>query len=157
MQKICERLKTIKSILRNGNNKLLLCKEHMKYFKYCSTRTREIQEIIDTVDSNNLSELEKLISIYLSTHDKSDVIYHYCPMETFKAILDSKSLWLSDSEFMNDKYEGRWVDKIVQEVIKSLQGVCSYEVLTKYQEKYHALRNKKAYEPLADYQKQPTI
>ncbi len=145
MQKICQKLKIIKAIIQTKDDVLLLVKEHAKYFRYCTKTTMEIQKIIDTVDGDDLSELERLIDIYLEKHDKSDMIYHYCSMKTFKAILGSKSLWLSDSRFMNDKYEGRWIDKIVDEAIEELKYKYTKEQLSEYKKKYDALKNKKAY------------
>lgn len=73
------------------------------------------------------------------------MIYHYCSMEAFKEILSSKSIWLSDSMFMNDKYEGRWIDKIVEEVLESLEDDHSKEQLGQYKQQYNLLKNKKAY------------
>ncbi len=143
MQNICQRLKIIKVIIQSKDD--LLVKEHIKHLKYCMKRTEEVQKIIDTADSNNLSELEELIDSYLEKYDNSDMIYHYCSMEIFKAILDSKSLWLSDSRFMNDKYEGRWIDKIVDEAIEELKYKYTKEQLSEYKKKYDALKNKKAY------------
>ncbi len=145
MQKICQKLKIIKAIIQTKDDVLLLVKEHAKYFRYCTKTTMEIQKIIDTVDGDDLSELERLIDIYLEKHDKSDMIYHYCSMKTFKAILGSKSLWLSDSRFMNDKYEGTWIDKIVEEVTKDMKGEYTKEELSDYRRKYDALKSKKAY------------
>ena len=143
MKNICERLKIIKVIINSKDNWLV--REHIKYLKYCSKITEEVQKIIDMADSNNILELEKLIDRYLDKYDNSDLIYHYCSMETFKAILDSKSLWLSDSKFMNDKYEGRWIDKIVEEVIKELNDKYTAKQLLEYKKKYDALKNKNGY------------
>lgn len=44
------------------------------------------------------------------------LIYHYCSVESMYNILSRKTLWLSDSEYMNDKYESIWADKIVKSI-----------------------------------------
>lgn len=149
MKNLCQRLKTIKVISQhsdmNAEDKLSLIEEHTKYLRYCTKNTMEVENIISAVDSNDLSALEKYIDAYIEKYDESDMMYHYCSMEAFKGILNSKSLWLSESMFMNDKYEGRWIDKIVEEVILDLKDDYSEEQLAQYKRQFDALKDKKAY------------
>lgn len=53
--------------------------------------------------------------------NNSDVIYHYCSVDTFCKIIKSKTLWLSDSRYMNDLYETIWIDEKVEEVLIELE------------------------------------
>jgi len=149
MKKLCQILKTIKVISQhsemNAEDKLSLIVEHTKYLRYCTKATKEIKDIISAVDSKDLPILEKQIDAYLDEYDESDMMYHYCSMEAFEGILSSKSLWLSDSIFMNDKYEGRWIDKIVEEVILELKDEYSEGQLAKYKKQFNELKDKKAY------------
>ena len=149
MQKICKKLKVIKAVLQSKDmdfdDKLFLIEEHIQHLRYCAKSTEEVDDIISALDSDNLTKLEKLIDVYIKKYDESDMIYHYCSMEAFEGILSSKSLWLSDSIFMNDKYEGRWIDKIVEEVLESLEDNYSKEQLDLYQQQYYLLKDKKAY------------
>lgn len=55
------------------------------------------------------------------------LIYHYCSVESFYYIINSKVLWLSDSEYMNDKYESKWIDKIVGKIFKEFKELNLYK------------------------------
>jgi hypothetical protein len=66
-------------------------------------------------------------------------------MEAFKGILNSKSLWLSDADFMNDKYEGIWNEQIANKVIKESKSEFSTSKLKSYKKAYETLKSKKAY------------
>lgn len=47
------------------------------------------------------------------------IIYHYCSANTFKLILESKKMFLSNVETMNDIMEGEWYKKVVySEIVK---------------------------------------
>lgn len=37
------------------------------------------------------------------------VLYHYCSLDTFKNIMDNKSIWLSDIRRSNDSMELKWI------------------------------------------------
>ena len=43
------------------------------------------------------------------------MIYHYCSVDTFFKIIESRKLWLSNSNSMNDKFESIWIDKIIRD------------------------------------------
>lgn len=48
----------------------------------------------------------------MASNAKSDLpgtIYHYCGLTSFRAILESKQLWLSDVHCMNDSTEQTWL------------------------------------------------
>ncbi len=45
---------------------------------------------------------------------KPELIYHYCPMETFSKIIESKQLWVTRSTKMNDIAEGEWITLSLQ-------------------------------------------
>ncbi len=47
---------------------------------------------------------------------RPDELFHYCSEETFLCILKSSSLWLSDADNLNDSLEGKWLDKVVDEL-----------------------------------------
>ena len=44
------------------------------------------------------------------------VIYHYCDLNAFLAILNYKKLWLSNSYNLNDSFENRWLSKNIEDV-----------------------------------------
>ena len=46
------------------------------------------------------------------------VLYHYCSLSTFKAIMDNRSIWLSDVRRSNDSLELQWI-----------MGQCQYYML----------------------------
>ena len=47
------------------------------------------------------------------------IIYHYCSANTFKLILESKKMFLSDVGTMNDTLEGEWYKNILyNEILK---------------------------------------
>lgn len=76
------------------------------------------------------------------SHLEEDLIYHYCSVETLYAIINNKKLWLSDSLYMNDKYEIIWMSNIVVKVIDELLADFNVE-----QEKVTRLRDfKQTYE-----------
>lgn len=49
-------------------------------------------------------------------HNKAhpEVIYHYCSMESFVKIIESKEIWLTPSTHMNDATECRWLFSLAQ-------------------------------------------
>ncbi len=137
----------------SDDEKLFLVKEHAKYLGYCTKSTQVVDDIVSSIDNDNLTIVKKFVDAYLEEYDDSDIIYHYCSMKAFEGILNSKSLWLSDSMFMNDKYEGRWVDKIVEEVLESLEDDYSEKQLKQYRQQYNTLKDKKAY--MCSFSKEP--
>ncbi|GAB3758750.1 DUF2971 domain-containing protein [Ramlibacter monticola] len=49
------------------------------------------------------------------------LLYHYCSLESFLAILESKKVWLGDASTMNDSHEGKWADQLVQGVLNEIK------------------------------------
>lgn len=49
-----------------------------------------------------------------------EVLYHYCPAEAFKSIIESKSLWLTDSECMNDYTENKLFLEYIRRALEEL-------------------------------------
>jgi hypothetical protein len=47
----------------------------------------------------------------MSSPDKPTIIYHYCGVSGFHGILSSKKVWLSNTYYMNDYMEHRWILK----------------------------------------------
>lgn len=45
------------------------------------------------------------------------ILYHYCTLESFSKILESKEIWLTEMRRMNDHLEGVWIDKVVERAI----------------------------------------
>lgn len=39
------------------------------------------------------------------------VLYHYCSLDNFHKLIESKSIWLSDSSQMNDRTECLWIER----------------------------------------------
>ncbi len=85
------------------------------------------------------------IEMDIKDNDDSDIIYHYCSVEAFEGIIKSKKIWLTDSRYMNDKYEGTWIDKIVKETLSSLNGEYNEEILNNFYHHYTSMKNKKYY------------
>ncbi len=50
---------------------------------------------------------------------KQDVIYHYCNTEAFMGIMQTKQLWLTRTDFLNDRHECLQVGRIFQEIMRS--------------------------------------
>ena len=49
-----------------------------------------------------------------------NIIYHYCSVESFKAIIENKTLWLSSVYNLNDYKEIHWIkDKIFKKINNS--------------------------------------
>jgi Protein of unknown function (DUF2971) len=49
-------------------------------------------------------------------HD-TDLIYHYCPAETFVKIIESGVLWITNIFFMNDSLEYFWLQRLIKKRI----------------------------------------
>lgn len=64
----------------------------------------------------------------------SKLKYHYCSIETFKAIIENKTLRFSDITKSNDstelKYISKYLDKIYEEEISRIQNEGSYESIS---------------------------
>ncbi|WP_417782561.1 DUF2971 domain-containing protein [Terasakiella pusilla] len=51
-------------------------------------------------------------------------VYHYCSTETMFKVVDSKQLWLTDTDQMNDYMEGKWIDKAVTHWLTDRNHTC---------------------------------
>lgn len=60
------------------------------------------------------------------------VLYHYCSLSTFKSIMDSHSIWLSDISKSNDSLELQWI-----------MGQCSYYILKAWADYAKAVQEEK--------------
>ena len=56
----------------------------------------------------------------LITMDLPSLIYHYTTLEGFVGIVQSRSMWLSDYSFLNDKHELMHGTEIIREVIAEM-------------------------------------
>lgn len=74
-----------------------------------------------------------------SSKDSQNIIYHYCSMNSFFKIIESKKLWLSDSKFMNDKYETIWVHTLVEQTLEKLRADFSEEQIEAFRKKYRQI------------------
>ncbi|MEL7571278.1 MAG: DUF2971 domain-containing protein, partial [Eubacteriaceae bacterium] len=55
------------------------------------------------------------------TNNDKELVYHYCSVETFLNIVQSKTLWLSDILKSNDSKECTWIkDRINNQIIEHL-------------------------------------
>lgn len=50
----------------------------------------------------------------------ADIVYHYCPLESFVSIIKNKELWLTRTDFTNDKYEMNYIDQQISEIAQEL-------------------------------------
>ena len=55
------------------------------------------------------------------------IIYHYCNVESFKAIIQNKAIWLSSVYNLNDYKEIHWIKDKVLKKIKEYTNKNSYE------------------------------
>jgi len=44
------------------------------------------------------------------------ILYHYCSNETFKSIIEGRSIWLSSLSLSNDSMEGKWLRNVFTKV-----------------------------------------
>jgi hypothetical protein len=59
----------------------------------------------------------ELNSLTLDINKYMEALYHYCSVQAFLGILQSKMVWLSDASKMNDSHESVWADKVVDRVL----------------------------------------
>lgn len=72
-----------------------------------------------------------------------ELAYHYCSIETLYSMINNKKLWLSDADFMNDKYEITWIDNIINQIFiemkkENIKGIN----VDKLKEEYNLLKHK---------------
>lgn len=76
----------------------------------------------------------------------SDVtkVYHYCSPQSFKAIIETKSLWLTNTSTMNDTMEGIWYKNILIEELEKniIKGKNEQLINNLYNTVVHNLTNK---------------
>lgn len=53
--------------------------------------------------------------------DIEDVYYHYCSIKSFKSIIKSKSIWLTNAKFMNDRLENKMIEENFDYIIEILK------------------------------------
>lgn len=79
----------------------------------------------------------------------SNVTYHYCSVEAFFNIIQNKTLWLSDAEYMNDKQEIIWIDKVVNHILDELYDDTRFityrDTIDTFKNTYNEISHKKHY------------
>jgi len=151
IREVCNILNTIKIIATNKKEDFATIKQSFEgWYKhlYCyksMPQLKNIIRILDDIQYRQIGILIKHIDIFLEKYDDSDIIYHYCSMEAFYSIMKTKSLWLSDSKYMNDKYEGSWVDIVIKEVLINLEPFYQKEFIQNYKANYEKMKNKRTY------------
>ncbi len=132
MDNILNTLRTIKAIIKDVNVDNIALDSSVKYLEYCVNMI-EIKDIVFELSRHNYNEALLLINKYLIENDDSDIIYHYCSVENLYNIINSKVLWLSDSDYMNDKFEGRWVDKVFEDMDIPNNSIVSNNIKKRYE------------------------
>ncbi|WP_428825755.1 DUF2971 domain-containing protein [Azonexus sp. IMCC34842] len=56
-----------------------------------------------------------------------NTLYHYCTVQTLLAILNGKTVWLSDASKMNDSHEVVWADRLLEQVLRERHASMSDE------------------------------
>ena len=56
-----------------------------------------------------------------------NIMYHYCNVDAFKAIIQNKTLWLSSVYNLNDYKEIHWIKEKVLKRIQELTTKNNYE------------------------------
>ena len=68
------------------------------------------QEIINAIHKNTFSHTD------LSQHDK---LYQYTDNEGFRGILQSRTLWATEYQYLNDRNEFRLIERLIPEALES--------------------------------------
>lgn len=66
----------------------------------------------------------------------NNIIYHYCNIDSFKAIIQNKTLWLSSIYNLNDYKEIHWIKDKVSQKIKELTTKDSFSKYKIFEELY---------------------
>lgn len=69
--------------------------------------------------------------------EQEDLYYHYCSVSSFFKIITNKTLWLSDADYMNDHAELKWIDTVMNKILKEKNNQLKKE--------YDRLEHKKHY------------
>lgn len=85
------------------------------------------------------------------------LIYHYCSVETLFSIIKYKKLWLSDANFMNDKYEITWINEVLNQVFEKLkkENINDIDTIEEFRSLYKSLQHKKRY--IMCFSKEPDL
>lgn len=54
-------------------------------------------------------------------YNVNNIYYHYCSIESFMSIIKSKSIWLTNANFMNDRLENKMIEKDFDNIIEILK------------------------------------
>lgn len=68
---------------------------------------------------------------------KDELIYHYCSVESFRAIIQNKIIWLSSIYNLNDYKEIHWIKDKVKKRIDELKDNKSYMKYKKFEKLYN--------------------
>lgn len=90
-----------------------------------------------------LKEFEDKIELDSGTIDDSTMLYHYCNAEGLKGIIESKELWFSQRQFMNDAFEEAYAKDILQKSFEIVYAdrIESEDAYLKFVERYIDLAN----------------
>lgn len=58
----------------------------------------------------------------MKIYNEEDIIYHYCSVETFFKIIESKSFRFSNTKYMNDSTDSKWFNKLLNKGIENLKA-----------------------------------
>jgi hypothetical protein len=103
---------------------------------------KSLKEIFERIYYPRLREIEKQF-----IQDIPSTIYHYTNVASFVSLMQSKTLWASRSEFLNDATEFRYGQKVSLEQIDKL----------KRSDKRYAFFSDRLKEALADITDSPFI
>ncbi len=95
---------------------------------------------------NNHNNKELTQAKTLDRLNKRHIIrYHYCSVETFHKIIEFKKMWLSNSEYMNDKFESIWIDERVDEILNDIGDSIANDRIEKFKKLYDSIPSKNHY------------
>jgi hypothetical protein len=60
-----------------------------------------------------------------------NILYHYCSLETFTKIIDSKYLYMSHYEYMNDYLDMQWIYHMIDNELKKFTDKVKVEQFVK--------------------------
>jgi len=49
-----------------------------------------------------------------------DLIWHYCPVESFRSIVESSAIWLSNAQWLNDQTEMAWGRRLISSALRRI-------------------------------------
>jgi hypothetical protein len=143
MKKFIAELTKLKAVLTQENIDINLVEHYSNSLYDCYGDEEITKNLIELL--NCQAPYQKAIALvdkFLNENDQSDLIYHYCSVDSFFKIIESKSIWLSDSDYMNDSYEGKWVDKLVE---NALSRIGKQDKISEFKKNYNNEKAKKYY------------